>query len=204
LENSSQKFQPRIHDQDGLLVQKHEINTMDFYIVSLYRVLGRLDTGVRHPDKPPLLLMHGILGSSECWTVLGEKSLPHLLQNAGYDVWMGNSRGNVCSRKHMFYNSMNDSQYWEFSWHEMGIYDLPAMIDHILNVTGHEKLFYVGYSQGATQFYALASYLPEYNDKIIAMHGLAAGGFQSHARSPVIALLAKHLDEFEVRIGQIF
>lgn len=36
------------------------------------------------------------------------------------------------------------------SFHEMAIYDLPAMINFVLQKTGQKQLYYVGYSQGAT------------------------------------------------------
>ena len=34
------------------------------------------------------------------------------------------------------------------SFHEMAVYDLPAMVGFILRQTGQEKLFYVGHAQG--------------------------------------------------------
>lgn len=48
---------------------------------------------------------------------------------------MGNYRGNAESRNHL-YLSPERRKFWEFSWHEMGEYDLPAMIDHVLKQTG--------------------------------------------------------------------
>lgn len=66
---------------------------------------------------------------------------------AGYDVWMGNSRGNTFSNKHIEYNKdKNERKYWDFTWAEMGLYDLPAMFDKVTEVTGREKMAYVGHS----------------------------------------------------------
>lgn len=36
------------------------------------------------------------------------------------------------------------------SFHEMGYYDLPAVIHFILNKTGQEQLYYIGHSEGST------------------------------------------------------
>jgi lysosomal acid lipase/cholesteryl ester hydrolase len=39
----------------------------------------------------------------------------------------------------------------------MGLYDVPAMVDYILDLTGHTKLTYFGYARGNQQmWYALA------------------------------------------------
>jgi len=43
-----------------------------------------------------------------------------------------------------------------YHWGDMGLYDDPANIEKIKELTGHEKIFYVGYSQGTIQmFYGL-------------------------------------------------
>jgi hypothetical protein len=56
----------------------------------------------------------------------------YLLSDAGYDVWLGNFRGNRYSRGHLNATSnMNpdkDEHFWKFSIHELGKYDLPAMM----------------------------------------------------------------------------
>lgn len=109
-----------------------------------------------------------------------------------YDVWMGNARGNVYSRKHLIYNpdgSPDDrKKFWSFSWDEIGRYDLPATIDYVLNETNQEKLFYVGHSQGTTAFFVMCSERPEYNAKIKMMHALAPVAFMNHAASPIVKL----------------
>lgn len=88
---------------------------------------------------------------------------------------MGNARGTSPSRKHVSLSPTgpNQKEYWSFSWHEIGVLDLPAFIDHILNETKFEKLNYIGFSQGTTSFFVLTSMRPEYNDKIIEANLLA-------------------------------
>ena len=52
------------------------------------------------------------------------------------------------------------------SWHELGVYDLAAMIDYIISVTGQVGITYIGHSMGATIAAVLLSQRPEYNSKI--------------------------------------
>lgn len=49
------------------------------------------------------------------------------------------------------------------SWDEMAKYDLPAMLNYVLNETGHQKLFYVGHSQGTLIAFAQLSH-----DRVLA------------------------------------
>jgi pimeloyl-ACP methyl ester carboxylesterase len=71
------------------------------------------------------------------------------------------------------------------SWHEMGVYDLPAEIDHILTNTSVKNIHYVGHSMGSTMFYVLMSSKPQYNAKIRHMVALAPVAFLRNTRSPV-------------------
>lgn len=64
-----------------------------------------------------------------------------------FQVWIGNARGNTYSRHHISMQP-EDAAFWNFSWHEIGIYDIPATIDYILEQTNQTKLSYVGHSQG--------------------------------------------------------
>lgn len=47
------------------------------------------------------------------------------------------------------------------------------MIDLVLNVTGLDKIMYLGHSMGTTSFFTMMAQRPEYNDKLIAFVGLA-------------------------------
>ena len=68
-------------------------------------------------------------------------SLGFLLSDEGYDVWMANFRGNVYSRNHTTLNPNNIiGPFWEFSWWESGLYDIPAMFDFVKKHTEQEHL----------------------------------------------------------------
>jgi predicted alpha/beta-fold hydrolase len=152
--------------------EAHEVETQDGYLLTVHRILPNAEP----TKKIPVLLMHGLMATSGDYVVLGkQRALGFLLADNGYDVWLGNARGNKYSTNHR--NLSTDSpEFWDFSWHEIGFYDLPATIDYMLNTTNASKALYVGHSQGTTSIMVLLSTRPEYNEKII----------QAHLMSPVI------------------
>ncbi|KAJ9595442.1 hypothetical protein L9F63_013353 [Diploptera punctata] len=117
-------------------------------------------------NKPAVFLQHGIGSSSYSWIALGPNiSLGYLLADAGYDVWLGNSRGNIYSLNHTTLTPDN-GDFWNFSFEEMGIFDLPAEFEYIFGITKQDSLFYEGFSMGTSMFFVLTSENPEYNHKI--------------------------------------
>ncbi|XP_055681859.1 lipase 3-like [Lutzomyia longipalpis] len=177
--------------------ETHNVTTKDGYILELHRISG----GDRYPPKPGkrvVLLTHGLLGSSADWVILGPGlALGYLLSDQNYDVWLSNARGNRYSRSHISLNPEN-RDFWLFSFHEIGIYDLPSTIDYILDVTGQSSLFYCGHSQGSTTFWVLLSERPEYNSKIIMMQSFAPVAFMANPRSPIVQAFAQNLPAVEM------
>lgn len=143
-------------------------------------------------EKPVVLLMHCLFGSSDMWLLNGpDNALPYMLADAGYDVWIGNVRGNVYSENHVSLTSWSQA-YWDFSMDEIAQFDVPAKIDYITAATGQQKIHYVGFSQGSTLFMMLLSKQPSYNEKIKTSHLLGPGIFLCHMRSP-LAVMAAHV-----------
>lgn len=103
------------------------------------------------------------------------------------------SIGTEPSRKHIKFDSegLTEKQYWNFSWHHIGVFDLTAMIDHILKETNQKKLTYIGHSQGTTTFLVMTSMLPEYNDKLLDVHLLAPVANLKNTRNQMNAIFAR-------------
>ncbi|XP_058794701.1 lipase 3-like isoform X2 [Phymastichus coffea] len=180
---------PQLIRKYGYQAESHHVETEDGYLLTVHRIPGNETDNTN--GKPVAFLQHGILGSSADWVILGpNQSLAYLLCDAGYDVWLGNSRGNTYSKAHVNFTS-SDSKFWEFSWHEMGTHDLPATIDHILNVTGQKKLNYIGHSQGGSIFFVMLSEKPQYNGKIDKAALFAPVANTTHSGSPIIGVFSK-------------
>ncbi|XP_014468917.1 PREDICTED: lipase 3-like [Dinoponera quadriceps] len=178
--NSPNKMLGDYVAENGYLFELHYVTTEDGYILALHRIPPSDPSKLNAPNRRVVLLMHGLLGSSADWLITGRnRSIAFLLSDDGYDVWLGNVRGTTNSKNHTEL-SIQSAKFWDFSWHEIGLYDTPAMIDYILDKTGQKKLFYIGFSQGTTQFWVLMSLRPEYNEKIKLMTALAPVAYTGH------------------------
>ncbi|CAG2060980.1 unnamed protein product [Timema podura] len=105
---------PEIIEKYGYTAQTHTVVTEDSYILTLHRIPGRQinqDDGV----KPRVVLvLHGLLASSATFVELGpEKGLGFILSDEGFDVWLGNFRGNTYSRQHVR-PDIPHHVYWNF------------------------------------------------------------------------------------------
>ena len=136
-------------------IETHTVTTEDGYILSLFRIQAK--GGKMEDGKPVVFLQHGLFNDATSWLYNGEdKGLGFLLANAGFDVWMGNNRGNKYSRRHKTYTTANSS-FWEFSFDEMAKYDLPANLAYVSKIAGTHHIRYVGHSQGTSQMFAALS-----------------------------------------------
>lgn len=99
---------------------------------------------------------------------------------------MGNNRGTEYSWDHETYDCTVDNDYWMFTWADMGLYDDTANILAVKELTGEDKIFYVGYSQGTIQmFYGLAHLESEFHVHHLHKVVQLAPCFVANIASPV-------------------
>lgn len=152
----------QIHGYD---VENRIVRTTDDYLLTLQRIVKPGEP--RRTNGKVIYFHHGLLMSSEIWVTMVQthQNLPFLLYDLGYDVWLGNNRGNKYSQKHLTY-PITSEQFWNFSIDEFALFDIPNSIEYILNETGAKNLTYIGFSQGTAQAFAAVSINPSLNKKV--------------------------------------
>eukprot|EP00727_Mastigamoeba_balamuthi_P010962 m51a1_g6489 putative lipase 1 precursor (224) ;mRNA; r:151701-158817 len=153
----------------GFRAEEHDVTTSDGYILKLFRIPCSRNGKC---GGPPVLVVHALVCSADEFLLDGaEQSLGYVLADAGFDVWLANKRGNTYSKRHTRL-STSSTEFWDYSWDEVGLIDIPEQIDYILAQTGYKTLGYVGHSEGTTAGFVAASQ-PGVGPKINALGMLA-------------------------------
>lgn len=175
--------------QVNYLVSKYTVETKDGYLLSLVKVTNVDNNENKHRQQ--IFIQHGILDSHESWIYISHKSLVYALVDNGYDVWLGNSRGNRFSRKHRTLDPDKNSDFWNFSFEEMGKYDIPAFLDYIYyQMTYREKIIVIAHSQGTSSvFSGLVSYEDYYKSRVKLYIALTPAIKNSNVRSKFVKFL---------------
>ncbi|KAK7473030.1 hypothetical protein VKT23_001134 [Stygiomarasmius scandens] len=162
----------------GYIPEEHVVLTKDGYLLGLHRISAKKsETNLRpgtSTGRPVVYLHHGLLMNSEVWVCLTdeERALPFVLVEWGFDVWLGNNRGNKYSKKSI-HHGPNETKFWDFSIDDFAWHDIPDSIQYILEITKAPKLSYIGFSQGTAQAFAALSIHPQLNEKINVFIALA-------------------------------
>ncbi|EAW17895.1 sterol esterase [Aspergillus fischeri NRRL 181] len=188
----------------GYEAEEHIVQTKDGFLIGLHRLAyrrgeeGRLvNRGEGTLEKKVVYLHHGLLMCSEVWVCLtdAQRCLPFQLVERGYDVWLGNNRGNKYSKKSIHHSPLS-TKFWGFSMDEFAFYDIPDSITYILNVTGQASLSYIGFSQGTAQAFATLSIHPLLNQQIDVFVALAPAMAPSGLRNRIVDSLMKASPNF--------
>ena len=122
----------------GYTLETHKVITEDGYVLTMHRIpRERGGNPYDSMERPVVYIQHGLTSSSANWLVSGpnralgrsksdvtnydnllnETISAYVLADNGYDVWLGNYRGNQYSRVHLSMDpdSMWDNDYWHFS-----------------------------------------------------------------------------------------
>lgn len=200
----NQMTTPQLIALHGYKAESHTIMTEDGYILTVHRIpYSKHNYNGMYSNKT-VLLHHGLLASSADWVIPGPgKGLAFILSDAGYDVWMANARGNTYSKAHILHKT-DSYEFWNFTFHEIGYYDLPAVIDYILEQKSYDvEMNYVGFSMGTTVLFTLLSTRPEYNKILNIGIALAPIAYMSEVKGPlhVLADYGNDIEQFMKLFG---
>lgn len=73
----------------------------------------------------------------------------------------------------------------------VGKKDIPAIVDKVLQISKHEKMHYIGFMEGATVFFIMASKMPEYNQKVINMMAMGPHAYVGHSTNKMMHTMAE-------------
>lgn len=175
------------------------MQTTDGYLLCLHRLAWkrgeegqRTNSSKGGVKKPVIYLHHGLMMNSEIWVCLtdDERCLVFQLVEKGYDVWLGNNRGNKYSKKSI-HHAPTSPAFWNFSMDEFAFHDIPDSINYILSATNQPSLSYIGFSQGTAQAFATLSIHPKLNDKVNVFIALAPAMSPAGLRNGIVDSLMK-------------
>ncbi|KAL0937604.1 lysosomal acid lipase cholesteryl ester hydrolase [Colletotrichum truncatum] len=183
----------------GYEAEEHVTQTKDGFLLGLHRLAWKkgeegqkVNCGPNSLKKKVVYLHHGLLMNSEVWVCLTDEQrcLPFVLVEKGYDVWLGNNRGNKYSKKSVAH-SPKSLEFWNFSIDEFAFHDIPDSIAYILETTDQESLSYIGFSQGTAQAFATLAIHPKLNQQVNVFIALAPAMSPAGLSNGIVDALVK-------------
>eukprot|EP00696_Hemimastix_kukwesjijk_P019068 gnl/Hemi2/8213_TR2825_c0_g11_i1.p1 gnl/Hemi2/8213_TR2825_c0_g11~~gnl/Hemi2/8213_TR2825_c0_g11_i1.p1 ORF type:complete len:454 (-),score=178.84 gnl/Hemi2/8213_TR2825_c0_g11_i1:236-1597(-) len=191
-----------IIENKGYPCEEHTCVTEDGFVLRMQRIPHGINSDSRaHVKRPVALLHHGLTQTAGVWVMnSAQESLAFILADAGYDVWLGNSRGNCYSNGHVSRDAANYD--WNWTFEEMGKFDLAAEFDYILNKTRVPKLVYVGHSMGTSLMFAGLAMRPELADKVSLYVAMSPAAYLQSCSKATAWLCSVNPDMFYKLVGR--
>lgn len=148
-------------DKTRYVYSEKSVTTSDGYILTVFRVgltpelQAKLSDKRKANLKRPAILMHGMAGHPYQWiSNTAKTSVGYYMVEQGFDVWLPGPRGFEYSRGHTNKN-IKKSDYFNYSWAESGLYDVPAIYKMIQDLykNPNQKIIYMAHSRGTTMFF---------------------------------------------------
>lgn len=171
-------------------METHHITTEDGYHLTLHRIPSQNSTKTK-----PILLVHPLTTFGIFWVIpLATHAKPFAFQlsDHGFDIWIIHHRGTPESLEHEILTT-SDANYWNFTLHELAVYDIGNCIDYIVKQTRSDQIGCLGYSQGSTCLLILIASKKEFNDKISTAYLMAPVASFKHVPLSVRALIGSQL-----------
>jgi pimeloyl-ACP methyl ester carboxylesterase len=108
------------------------------------------------------LLIHGFGQNRYAWD-LRQRSLANYLVAHGYEVFLAELRGHGLSRAH--------GAPYPDSFETHVLHDLPALVRHVVALSGEPRIFYLGHSLGGTLAYCAGPSLQQHLRGIVSLAG---------------------------------
>ena len=159
----------------------HYVRTADGWRLGGRRYRPRGE-GARFAE--PVILCHGLGANHYNLDWDPPLGLAQALAERGHDCFVISLRSHHGSDRPGFFNELR----WDFSFDDYLHYDVPAVIDHVLEATGAERVQWVGHSMGGILAYALGG--TEWERKL-AGGIVAVGSPASFSNQPYLVRLVK-------------
>lgn len=198
--------------------------------MSLYRIINPLANPATL-NKYPVVYFHGVLFNSANMisnsnfsrprkpivgdmsvlhnigfnTYEDDASLPFMLSNNNFDVWLADARGTnewlVKEDLPKFHFSTNE--YWNFNVDDEALVDLPKIIDYVLYQTGAQKVVYISYSESTSFMLMLLCAQPKFANKVAAFVAMAPIAYLTHLQGLSLALIVSELMPNSIHLAAI-
>ncbi|MBC2714218.1 MAG: alpha/beta hydrolase [Desulfobacteraceae bacterium] len=160
----------------------HEVTTKDGMNLIMTQKLP-----VDSKPRGFVMLVHGLGQNRYTWT-LTERSIENFLIDKGFSTFNIELRGHGLSRA----NGSDHPETFETYLN----YDIPAFIEAIYNITGGEKIFYMGHSLGGSISYCIGS---KFRDKLAGIISIGGPFNMAHGNR-----LLQSIAHIGVTLGKLY